>query len=101
MYAMVGKLVAQTGKRDALVEILLRASDVVTQLSGCQAYIVNEDVANETHVWVFEVWSDKVAHDLSLKDERVRSLIVEAMPLISGAPDGAELRVMGGLGINP
>ena len=101
MYAMTGRLTAQNGKRDELVEILLSASRVVAQLPGCRAYIVNEDVADETCVWVFEMWDDKEAHDSSLKDERVRVLIAEAMPLISGAPGGAELRVAGGHGINP
>jgi quinol monooxygenase YgiN len=101
MYAMTGKLNAQIDKRDELVEILLRASNVAAQLRGCRAYIVNEDVADETCVWVFEMWDDKEAHDYSLKDERVRSLIAEAMPMMGGAPSGAELRVVGGHGINP
>lgn len=100
MYAMTGKLTAQAGKRDAVVEILLRASGVVAQLGGCRAYIVNEDVADETCVWVFEIWDNKDAHDASLKDERVRSFIAEALPLMGGAPSGAELRVAGGHGIN-
>lgn len=100
MYAMTGKLNAQIGKRDELVEILLSASRVVAQLPGCHVYIVNEDVADETCVWVFEMWADKEAHDSSLKDVRVKSLISEAMPLMSGAPSGAELRVVGGHGIN-
>ncbi|MBI5944587.1 MAG: antibiotic biosynthesis monooxygenase [Chloroflexi bacterium] len=98
---MTGKLTAQAGKRDAVIEILLRASSVVAQLGGCRAYIVNEDVADATCVWVFEMWDNKDAHDASLKDERVRSLIAEAMPLMGGTPSGAELRVAGGHGINP
>jgi quinol monooxygenase YgiN len=101
MYAMTGKLTAQAGKRTALVEILLRASDVVSHFPECGAYIVNEDVADETCVWVFEIWNDKESHDASLKDERVRSLIAEAMPFIGGAPSSAELRVAGGHGIAP
>jgi quinol monooxygenase YgiN len=99
MYAMTGKLTAQSGKRGALVEILLRASEVVAQLPGCRAYIVNMDVADKTCVWIFEVWDDKAAHDRSLTDERVRSLIAEAMPLMDGPPSGAELEVAGGRGI--
>jgi hypothetical protein len=39
-------------------------------------------------------------HDMSLRNERVKSLIAEAMPLMGGAPVGAELRVVGGHGIN-
>ena len=100
MYAMTGKLTSQSGKRDALVEILLRASNVVAQLPGCRTYIVNEDVFDKTCVWIFEVWDDKEAHDMSLKDERVRSLIAEAMPLMDGPPVGAELKVAGGHGIS-
>ncbi len=99
MYAMTGKLAAKAGKRNALVEILLRASGVVAQLPGCRAYIVNEDLVDEACVWVFEIWDNKEAHDASLQDDRVRSLIAEAMPLMGGAPSGAELRVMGGHGI--
>ena len=100
MYAMTGKLVAQTGKRSKLVEILMRASVVVAEMQGCQVYIVNEDIADEASVWVFELWDDKEAHDASLQSNEVRSLIAEAMPLIGQAPDGAELRVMGGYGIS-
>ena len=99
MYGMVGRLVAQWGKRGQMVEILQRAADVVGQLPGCRLYIVNEDVADEITVWVYEAWDDKAAHDLSLQDERVRALIVEAMPLMGGAPSGSELRVMGGYGL--
>ena len=100
MYAMNAKFVAQTGKRDALIEILLRASNVVFQFPGCRAYIVNEDVADATCVLVFEIWDNKETHDASLKDERVRSLIAEAMPLMDRTPSGAELKVAGGYGIN-
>ncbi len=46
-----------------------------------------------------EIWEDKAAHDASLKDERVRALIQQAMPLMGGAPSGAELKVIGGHGL--
>ena len=99
MYAMTGKLAAQPGMRDKLSAILVRASAVVAQLPGCRAYIVNEDVTDEACVWVFEIWDDKESHDASLQNGKVRALIAEAMPIISGAPSGAELRVVGGYGI--
>ncbi len=41
MYAMTGKLTVHTGKRNALVEILLQASDVVAQLPGCLLLILS------------------------------------------------------------
>jgi quinol monooxygenase YgiN len=101
MYAMTGKLMAPAEKRDALVKILLQASNVVAKMPGCHAYIVNEDIADKTCVWVFEIWDDKESHDMSLRNEQVRSLIAEAMPLMDGSPVGTELSVVGGHGINP
>lgn len=99
MYAMAGKLIAQKGRRNELVQILNQAASLVGYLPACRLYIVSEDASNEDHVWIFEMWDDKNAHDLSLKDEQVRALITKAMPLMGAAPDGVELRVAGGHGI--
>lgn len=96
---MTGKLIAQAGKRAEMIDILLRAADLVGGLSGCHSYIVCEDISDENAVWVFEMWGDKDSHDASLKDERVRALIAKAKPLMGGAPDGAELNVAGGFGL--
>ncbi len=98
MYAMTGKLVAQNGKRAELVEILKQAAVLVGEIPQCRMYIVNEDLSNETHVHVYELWDDKQAHDTSLGDEQIRSLIMRAKPLLAAAPDGAELRAVGGHG---
>lgn len=93
MYAMTGTLSAQPGKRDLLVNILVRASALVLTMPGCRAYIVLEDLKDEQAVAVFEMWDDQEAHDDSLKDPRVRALIAEAMPILAGAPSGGEYRV--------
>jgi quinol monooxygenase YgiN len=100
MYAMTGKLQAQPGKRAVLVAILLRAAKLVSAMRGCHSYIVLEDMQDETCVWVFEMWDDRESHDASLRDEQVRGLIAEAMPILAGAPSGSELRVAGGHGVN-
>lgn len=99
MYARTGNLTAHPGRRAELVEILLRASALTSSLLGCRAYIVLEDLANENSVSVFEMWADKDSHAESLRDEKVRELIAEAMPLIAGMPSGSELRVRGGHGL--
>lgn len=93
MYAMTGTLIAQAGKRDLLVSILVRASALVLTMPGCKAYIVLEDLKDEHAVAVFEIWDDKATHDASLQDPQVRSLIAEAMPILAGAPSGGEHRV--------
>ena len=99
MYAMIGKLVAQKDRRADLVEILKQAANLVGEIPQCHLYVVNEDLSNETHVWVYELWDDKEAHDASLGDDQVRALIKNARPLLACAPDGAELSVVGGHGI--
>jgi quinol monooxygenase YgiN len=100
MYGMTGKLSAQPGKRKAFVNILLKSADIVGSLPGCRLYAVAEDLADETTIWVMEIWDDKESHDESLKNDQIRSLIAEAMPLMAGKPKGVELTVMGGHGID-
>lgn len=99
MYGMTGKLTAQTGRRKDFVAILLKAAQMVGEMPGCRMYAVTEDMADDNTIWVMEVWEDKEAHDDSLKREDVRALIAQAMPLIDGKPDGAELRIVGGHGV--
>lgn len=98
-FAQTGKLTAQPGRRAQLAEILLRASNMVSVMPGCQAYIVLEDTKDGDAVWVFEIWDDKEMHDASLRVESVRALIAEAMPILAAPPEGSELQVLGGYGI--
>lgn len=99
MYAMCGKLIAHDGQRDRLVEVLTRAAQLVGELPGCRQYLVNEDLADERAVWVYEVWEDQAAHDASLQDEEVQALIASGRPLICAPPEGAELKLVGGYGL--
>ncbi len=99
MYGLYGKLIAQEGKRAEFVEIMMRAAALVGKFPGCHLYIINEDLADETTIWIYELWDDEEAHDESLKDEQVRALIAEAMPLMGGKPEGAKLRAVGGHGV--
>jgi quinol monooxygenase YgiN len=101
LYAMTGKLQSQPGKRALLVDILLRAAKLVSSMRGCRSYIVLEDLKDESCVWVFEMWDYRESHDASLRDEQVKKLITEAIPILATAPSGSELRVAGGHGINP
>jgi quinol monooxygenase YgiN len=100
MYARFGKLTAGAGKRNALTQILLRASALTLSLPGCQAYVVLEDLADENTVSVFEVWDDKESHANSLRNESVRALIAEAMPIIAGTAGGSEMRVVSNFGVD-
>ena len=99
MYGRQGKLTAQAGQRGRLAEILLRAAALVGQLPGCRQYLVAEDLANDTDLWVFEAWDNPETHAAALQLEAVRALIAEARPLLAGPPSGAALTLLGGHGL--
>lgn len=99
MYSRTGKLTAKEGKREQLIGILLRASTRSSNLRGCRAYLVFEDIADENSVVVFEIWDNQDAHASSLGDADVRALIAEAMPILAGTPTGSEMILRGGHGL--
>lgn len=97
-YGLHGKLKAIPGKGEALAEILVQASTLVSHAKGCHLYLVSRDPKDEESVWVTEVWDSKEDHDQSLNVEGVRELISKAIPILDGQPEkGLELEVIGGL----
>ena len=100
-YGSNNKLIAQEGKRDELATILLEASRLVSELKGCQIYLVSKDIEEENTIWVTEVWDSKEDHAQSLTLDSVRALIMQAIPLLASQPEkGHDLEVIGGHGIN-
>lgn len=97
-YGLFGKFIAHEGKRDELAAILLEAAALMERTNpDCLQYVVG--TTNGTHdVWVSEVWTTKAAHDSSLAPEEIRSLIMQARPLIQEMSEGTEYDVLGGIG---
>ena len=56
LYGLHGKLSALPRKGDALADILIRASELVTRSQGCKLYLVSRDPEDTDTVWVTEVW---------------------------------------------
>ncbi len=99
-YGLHGKLQAKKGKGEELSNILLEASNLVSQLRGCLLYVISRDVQDKDSIWVTEIWESEGDHDNSLKETAVRSIISQAMPLIGATPEkGQELTVLGGHGL--
>ncbi len=97
--ALYGKLVAQPGRRDALVEVLLDAAEALKDLTACNLYIVNVADDEPDAIWVTEVWDNAEAHAQSLQREDVKAIIQRGMPLIAGMPEQVRLTPVGGKGI--
>lgn len=97
-YGYSGKFVAQPGKRDELVEILLDAARALESNEDCIQYLVSIGDDPDA-VWVKETWTSKEAHDASLEPEEVKEAIRRAMPLIKGIEDSVQSIIVGGKGI--
>jgi quinol monooxygenase YgiN len=96
MYGMIGKITAAPGQRDALARLLLSGS---ADMPGCLSYVVSEDLKDPDALWVAEAWDSKESHTASLKLPAVQDAIAKARPLIAGFDIAAELKPIGGPGL--
>lgn len=94
MFANVGTLEVQPGKRDELVAILIRRSPELEE-GGWLLYEVGTNDDDPDTVFVAELWSSAEAHQASLQLASVRNAIAEAMPLLSGQMNGYQFTVSG------
>lgn len=96
-FGLHGKLNAQPGKRQQLVDHLLEAATLMEAAAGCELYVVSTSEDDDA-VWVTEIWRTEADHDASLRVPGVPELIKRARPLIAGAPESMRLVVHGGKG---
>lgn len=98
-FGLFGSFTAAPGKRDELVDYLLRAAQLMQPNPSCLLYLVaTTEQADE--VAVTEVWTDETAHEASLLDAGVSELIAEARPVIAGVAGQTRLTLRGGKGID-
>jgi quinol monooxygenase YgiN len=98
MYGQIGKMIAVSGKRDALIAILL---DGTNNMPGCLSYIIAKDIKDADTIWISEAWDNKASHDASLSLPSVKATIAKGRPLIAGFGDSIETVPVGGQGLRP
>ena len=96
MYGLIGKMLTVEGKRDEVLDILLKATG---RMPGCHSYIVAKDVTDANAIWITEVWDTKESHDASLSLPAVKEAIAKARPLIAGFGDSFTTNPVGGVGL--
>jgi quinol monooxygenase YgiN len=96
-YGLSVTIGVKPGQRDAVVEILMRDTDLARAL-GCDLYLVGVSDGRPDAVYVTEVWTSREAHRASLNDPAVQAAIAEAMPMLTGEFQQTEFAVVGGLG---
>ncbi len=96
MYGIIGKMIAQDDKRDALIAILL---DGTRDMPGCLNYIISKDLLDENALWVTEVWESQESHQASLSLESVQQAIATGKPMIAEFGERFETLPVGGHGL--
>jgi quinol monooxygenase YgiN len=96
---MHGAFKAQPGKGEELARILLEAAKGLRPDERCLLYVVSRDLDQPDMVWVTEAWTDREAHDASLRAPGVPEMIARARPLIAGMEGRAEFTPLGGKGL--
>ena len=97
MYGIIGKMMANDGKRDELIAILL---DGTKDMPGCLSYVIARDQADDNALWITEVWESKAQHEASLSLESVQQAISAGRPLIAGFGERFETSPVGGHGLS-
>src|SRR5215203_4689072 len=77
-FGLCGIMMAHPGQRDALLDELLQAADLVVDLPGCEVWIVSTMPDNPDAIWVSEA-----DHAASLANDAVKGVIARARPLIA------------------
>ena len=96
MYGVNGRILAAPGQRDVLVAILL---DSTGEMPGCLSYVVATDPADDSAIWVTEVWDSEASHRASLSLPAVQAAIARARPLIAGFDHRVVTAPVGGHGL--
>lgn len=93
MYGLISKIKCVSGKRDALIAILLQGAE---NMPGCMSYVVARDLADPDAIWITEVWASAVSHKASLSLPSVQQAISRGKPLITEFGERIETQPVGG-----
>lgn len=100
MFGLIGKMIAVSGQRDALISILLE-DEGIAEMPGCLSYVVAKDSADENAIWITEAWTNEQSHRASLSLPSVQQAIARGKPLIAGFDHTTVTEPVGGHGLVP
>ncbi|MEM8817429.1 MAG: antibiotic biosynthesis monooxygenase [Pseudomonadota bacterium] len=97
MYGIIGKMIAQDGKRQDLIDVLLAGA---SGMPGSKSYVISKDLSDENAIWITEFWDSRESHAASLKLESVQQAIERGRPMIAGFGERFEVEPVGGQGVD-
>jgi quinol monooxygenase YgiN len=97
-YALYTRFSAHPDKGDELLEILVKANDIVSVAKGCRQYMINHEASNKDTFWVTELWDSQEDHAISLALDGCKELVVEASHILAAEPKQIVLVPVAGKG---
>jgi quinol monooxygenase YgiN len=91
-----GIMMAHPGQRVALLDELLQAANLVTDLPSCEVWIANTVPDDPDAIWMTEVWRSEADHAAPLANDAVKAVIARARPLIAGVGERFTLEPIAG-----
>ncbi|MGC8488793.1 MAG: putative quinol monooxygenase [Clostridia bacterium] len=95
-FGYLARFAAKPGERDALLGILLEATEALRSDPECVLYLLGTREDDPDSVWSSEIWASQAAHDTALRSESARAAIARARPLIVGVEPLASFMMAGG-----
>src|SRR5579872_6438792 len=95
-YSLINKMITKAGKRDEVVEIMLKSGAAFDSNPSCLLYLVTIDKKNENALWIEDVWADAYSHEAAMSEKSMQEYVKKAMPLLDGMPEQIEVELKGG-----
>lgn len=96
MYGLINRFVANPGRRDELVTLIIGEE---TAMDGCRSYVVARDLADPDAVWVTEVCESEAQWAASMDMTAVTASIEMAVPLIASFGERIVIEPAGSIGL--
>lgn len=100
MFGVCGKMTAQPGRRDEVVELIQASVHAGGDASGLISYSVIATLEEPDTIWVTELWTDKTAHDTMTRSEPVRTVTEQLLSLLAEPPAGSYGHVLHASGLS-
>ena len=97
--SVVAKITAQDGKRADVIAGMAAMMDHVESEEGTLKYILMEDSADESVVWLYEEYVDRASFDAHGGSEAMKALGGAIGPLMAGRPELTFCKPLRGKGL--
>jgi quinol monooxygenase YgiN len=90
MFGVCGRMTAQPGRRDEVVDLIREGVRAWGDASGLIAYSVIATLEEPDTILLTEVWTDKAAHDTMTGSEPARTVTQKILALLAEPPTGSQ-----------